>query len=309
MNVPTWDKIQIMMWSYKFQWRIQGGVNKAPIPPPPLRVLFFHFDIQILRNIAAFGVGAPYAVGTHPTLQEMLDPPLNLLFIIYTTVIKRIYFNGRTQPLMIKKSNLSNENSLAYRVKYYFQEEKFYLKFYWGSWALSEKLIFAYTLTYCHQLFSFGRCFKSNNIDAYSVRQRFITLGQLSPVSELIIVYIFKQHFPSTNNIMYERRNLLIWFIHVTYVWTDRAKKHRDWFFATVKYVFKIRMLELKNIEFDYKMEICYMIVLYIATWWMSVNKITCFICNVQHIEWNTLQSSQQVFLKKTSVFVLFFSW
>ena len=35
--------------------------------PPPHGSRFFRFDIQIFRNVAASGVGAPYEVGTPPT--------------------------------------------------------------------------------------------------------------------------------------------------------------------------------------------------------------------------------------------------
>ena len=40
---------------------------------------FFHFDIQIFRNVATLGVGArPYEVGA--PLREILDPPLVSIF-------------------------------------------------------------------------------------------------------------------------------------------------------------------------------------------------------------------------------------
>ena len=48
-------------------WRIQGGA--ASMPPQGSR--FFRSDIQILRNVAASGVGAP-----PPPPREILDPPL-----------------------------------------------------------------------------------------------------------------------------------------------------------------------------------------------------------------------------------------
>ena len=41
---------------------------------------FFHFDIQILRNVAASGVGAPYKVGAPP--REILDLPLLMMSCI-----------------------------------------------------------------------------------------------------------------------------------------------------------------------------------------------------------------------------------
>ena len=39
-----------------FQWRIQGGCRWHA---PPKGSRFFRFDIQILRNVATSGVGAP----------------------------------------------------------------------------------------------------------------------------------------------------------------------------------------------------------------------------------------------------------
>ena len=57
-------------------WRIQG----APPARAPQGSRFFHLDIQILRNVATSGVGAPYEVGApHEVgtpLREILDPPL-----------------------------------------------------------------------------------------------------------------------------------------------------------------------------------------------------------------------------------------
>ena len=45
------------------QWRIQAGARR-----PPYGSRFFRFDIQIFRNVAASGVGAPpYEVGAPPT--------------------------------------------------------------------------------------------------------------------------------------------------------------------------------------------------------------------------------------------------
>ena len=49
-----------------------GGVPPARAPQGSR---FFHFDIQIFRNVAASGVGAPLR-GWRP-LREILDPPLH----------------------------------------------------------------------------------------------------------------------------------------------------------------------------------------------------------------------------------------
>ena len=48
-----------------------GGVPPAHAP---LRVQILLFDIQIFRNVATSGVGAPHEVGA--PLWEILDPPL-----------------------------------------------------------------------------------------------------------------------------------------------------------------------------------------------------------------------------------------
>ena len=47
------------------QWRIQGGRRRSP---PPYGARFFHFDIQIFRNVAASGVGAPPLRGRRPPM-------------------------------------------------------------------------------------------------------------------------------------------------------------------------------------------------------------------------------------------------
>ena len=57
---------------YCLQWRIQGGTT-GTCPPSGSR--FFHFDIQIFRNVAASGVGAP-PTRSAPPLPEILDPLL-----------------------------------------------------------------------------------------------------------------------------------------------------------------------------------------------------------------------------------------
>ena len=56
----------------QFQWRIQEA---PPERAPPYRFRFFRFDIQIFRNVATSGVGAPLR-GRRP-LPEILDPLLN----------------------------------------------------------------------------------------------------------------------------------------------------------------------------------------------------------------------------------------
>ena len=59
------------------QWRIQG------VPParPPHGSRFFRFDIQIFRNVAGSGVGAP-PMRSVPPLREILDPLLLFILII-----------------------------------------------------------------------------------------------------------------------------------------------------------------------------------------------------------------------------------
>ena len=52
-----------------------GGAAGAR-PPPPQGFRFFRFDIQIFRNRATSGVGAP-PTRLAPPLQEILDPPLS----------------------------------------------------------------------------------------------------------------------------------------------------------------------------------------------------------------------------------------
>ena len=47
------------------------GVHPAHAPPPGTQ--FFHFDIQILRNVATSGVHAPLRGPRPPPLREILD--------------------------------------------------------------------------------------------------------------------------------------------------------------------------------------------------------------------------------------------
>ena len=74
-------------------WRIQGGAAGAC----PQGSRFFCFDIQIFRNVAASGVGAP--------LREILDPPLYSFFqykvssYIVTTNVKRAKWDPSVSSL------------------------------------------------------------------------------------------------------------------------------------------------------------------------------------------------------------------
>ena len=63
---------------FQNQWRIQG----APPARPPYGSRFFWFDIQIFRNVATSGVGAPPSRSA-PPLWEILDPLLKIFIHIH----------------------------------------------------------------------------------------------------------------------------------------------------------------------------------------------------------------------------------
>ena len=74
-----------------------GGAAGACPPPPPHGSRFFRFDIQIFRNVAASGVGAPHEVGA--PLREILDPLLLGIRCVFTFSIQSLRPNYRHQGL------------------------------------------------------------------------------------------------------------------------------------------------------------------------------------------------------------------
>ena len=61
-NTVLTDMWFALKYMHASHWRIQGGGRRRCAPQGSR---FFHFDIQIFRNVAASGVGAPsYEVGT-----------------------------------------------------------------------------------------------------------------------------------------------------------------------------------------------------------------------------------------------------